>query len=191
MYTESIYSTVYSCKETTLTFLERRGAFFVLLFSLLVGCTGCYHLGKVCPSSMRNVHTLAIPMFQNSTLIPRIEALLADITTRTFQVDGSYEIVNESKADAILKCRIVNVSRTALLLSPGNLLNAKKFQLQVLVNYQVFDKIANAILQQGTVVGTTSYFVGEGDPISQEHQELPVAAHSMAASLVSQLTEGW
>lgn len=151
---------------------------------------GCYHLGRICPSSMRNIRTLAIPTFQNSTLIPRLETLVADITTRAFQADGTYKVVSETQADAILKCKLVSVSRTTRLLSPHDLLTARKIQLQILVTYQVVDRITDTLLQEGTAVGNTRYFVGE-DPISQEQQELPMAARSMAASMINQLTEGW
>jgi hypothetical protein len=151
---------------------------------------GCYRLGKVYPSSMGGIRTLAIPVFQNNTLVPRTETLLADITTRVFQIDGTYKIVNESKADAVLQCKLTDVSRVAVLVSPNDWMTTKKLQLRILVTYHVLDRITGKILQQGTVAGATSYFVGT-DLTSQERQALPMAARLMANALLNQLTEGW
>ncbi|ALJ56353.1 hypothetical protein AMD24_00158 [Candidatus Xiphinematobacter sp. Idaho Grape] len=173
-----------------LLFLSRKRIFSILLFSLPVMSTGCYRLGKVYPSSMRGIRTLAIPVFQNNTLLPRTEALLADITTRVFQVDGTYEIINESKADAVLRCKLTDVSRVAVLVSPTDWMTTRRLQLRILVAYHVLDRTTGKILQQGTVAGATSYLVGT-DLISQERQALPIAARLMANALLSQLTEGW
>src|SRR6185437_96590 len=170
--------------------LTRRRVFSVLLFSLPFVSTGCYQLGMICPSSMRGIRTLAIPMFQNGTLVPRTEALLADVTIRVFQADGTYKIVDEGKADGILQCKLTDVSRTPIFVSSTNWMTTKKFQLQILVTYCVLDRITRKILQHGAVTGATRYFVGT-DLTSQERQALPMAARLMANALLGQLTEGW
>jgi len=140
---------------------------------------------------MRGIRTLAIPVFQNGTLVPRTEALLADVTIRVFQADGTYKIVDEGKADGILQCKLTDVSRTPIFVSSTNWMTTKKFQLRILVTYCVLDRITGKILQQGAVAGATSYFVGTDHLTSQERQALPMAARLMANALLGQLTEGW
>lgn len=171
--------------------LSRKRIFPILLSLPVAMSVGCYRLGKIYPSSMRGIQTLAIPVFQNVTLVPRVEALLADVATRVFQADGTYEILDKGKADAVLECKLIDISRVAVLISPTDWGVTKKFQLRILVTYRVLDRITGKILQQGTAAGAASYFVG-ADPISQEErQTLPVAARFMADALLSQLTEGW
>ncbi len=170
-------------------------------FSLLVlfALTSCYQLGEIRPTAMRAVHALAIPSFRNSTLLPRTEVLLADITIRMFQNDGTYRIVPEEQADAILQCKLVAVSRSPILSSTTNIFQTQQFQLQIQVQYQVINRITGSVLQAGNANGETTYFVGADrsstfvgtDLTSDERQALPLAARSMATSLMGQLTQGW
>jgi hypothetical protein len=53
---------------------------------------------------MRSVRTLAVPTFKNRTYEPRVEVLLADTLIKTPQEDGTYTIVSDDTADAILHC---------------------------------------------------------------------------------------
>jgi hypothetical protein len=139
---------------------------------------------------MRAIQKLTIPCFYNATLTPRVEALLADITIRMFQTDGTYEIVQESEADAILECKLVEVSRQSILSSTRNVLNTTQFQLQIKVSYQVINRMTGTVLQAGSVAGTTTYYVG-ADLVSEERQAFPLAARTMATALVTELTQGW
>ncbi len=161
---------------------------FSLLFILAL--TGCYQLGEIRPTSMRSIHKLAVPTFRNSTLTPRVEVRLADITIRMLQNDGTYEIVPEDKADAILECKLVEVSRLDILSSTTNIYTTQQFSLQIKVEYQVLNRITGTILQSGTANGTTTYYV-TNDLVSDERQAFPLAARVMATSLVNQLTQGW
>ncbi|PWU06679.1 MAG: hypothetical protein C5B47_07265 [Verrucomicrobia bacterium] len=171
----------------------------VLSLLVVLTLTSCYHLGEIRPTAMRAVRTLAIPTFRNTTLVPRTEVLLANITIRAFQTDGTYRIVPEDQADAILQCRLTDVSRAPILSSTTNIFQTQQFQLQIQVQYDVIDRITGSVLQSGAATGQTTYFVGADrfstfvgtDLTSDERQALPLAGHAMAISLMSQLTQGW
>ncbi len=70
---------------------------------MLVSSCG-YRLGAAKPAILQNVTKIAIPTFKNKTFEPNIEVLLADTTIKQFQQDGTYEIVPDNRADAILFC---------------------------------------------------------------------------------------
>jgi hypothetical protein len=69
--------------------------------ALLGGCG--YKLGEIRPTPMRSVRNLAVPTFKNKTYEPRVEVLLADTLIKTLQEDGTYTIVSEDNAEAILR----------------------------------------------------------------------------------------
>ena len=79
------------------------GAALILLS--LGGCAG-YHIGPVQPYYLRAVHSIAVPTFENKTLVPRIAVLVTDTVIKQFQQDGTYRIANDDQADAILKGEI-------------------------------------------------------------------------------------
>lgn len=164
------------------------GAAFVL-FSL-GGCAG-YHIGPVQPYYLRAVHTIAVPTFGNKTLLPRIAVLVTDSVIKQFQQDGTYRIVGDDRADAILKGDIVQIARNPARSLRGNVLATSEFALYMKVRYSLVDRATGKVLSAPQdVAGTTSFFVGP-DITSDERQALPLAAEQLATRLVSQLSEGW
>ena len=102
----------------------------------LSGCLG-YHIGPVKPYYLHEIQTIAVPTFKNETLIPRIEALVTDTVIKQFQQDGTYRIVNEGNADAILKAEITRISRSPARSLRGNVLATTEFTLSMRVHYRL------------------------------------------------------
>lgn len=162
---------------------------FIAVSLLLTGCLG-YHVGPVKPSVLRDVHAIAVPTFENKTLLPRIEVLITDSVIKQLQQDGTYRIANENNADAILKAEISEVNRTPARSLRGNVLATTEFNLAMHVKYKLETPSGTVLMPSTEVVGTTSFFVGE-DVTTDERQALPLAAEELAIHLVTQLSEGW
>lgn len=166
----------------------------------LGGCLG-YRIGPAKPHYLEDVHTIAIPVFENKTLIPRIEALVTGTVIKQFQQDGTYKIGNADKADATLKAEISRVSRSPARSVVGNVLATSEFNLTMHVKYKLVGPDGKSLGPTGEVAGTTSFFVSSssmsnnqqvlGDVTTDERQALPLAAEELAKRLVTQLSEGW
>ncbi len=161
----------------------------LLLVFLLEGCAG-YQLGPATPGYLRQVHTLAVPTFANSTLAPRIEVLVTGTVIKQFQQDGTFRIVNADVADATLKGEIVGVNRTPARSVRGNVLSTTEFNVALTVKYTLMGRDGKVLGSPGAVGGSTSFFRGS-DVATDERQALPLAAEELARHLVSQLSEGW
>jgi hypothetical protein len=155
----------------------------------LSGCLG-YHIGPAKPYYLRDVHTIAIPTFENKTLIPRIEVLVTDTVIKQFQQDGTFRIGNGGSADATLKGEIIRISRSPARSVQGNVLATSEFNLSMRVKYRLVGPDGKNLGPAGEVVGTTSFFVGT-DVTTDERQALPLATEELANHLVTQLSEGW
>ena len=162
---------------------------FIAVFLLLTGCLG-YHVGPVKPSVLRDIHAIAVPTFENKTLLPRIEVLITDSVIKQLQQDGTYRIADENNADAILKAEITDISRTPARSVRGNVLATTEFNLIMHVKYKLETPSGTVLMPSAEVVGTTSFFVGT-DVTTDERQALPLAAEELASHLVTQLSEGW
>jgi hypothetical protein len=165
------------------------------LFAAIVAClclNGClgYQIGPAKPNYLSEVHTIAVPIFKNDTLIPRIEALVTGTVIKQFQQDGTYAIGNEDNSDAILKGEISNISRSPARSVRGNVLATTEFNLVMRVKYRVVGRDGKTIGPPGEAQGTTSFFVGS-DVVTDERQALPLVTEELATRLVSQLSEGW
>jgi hypothetical protein len=166
----------------------KKASVLLLLAFLFEGCAG-YQLGPATPGYLRKVHTIAIPTFSNSTLVPRIEVLVTGTVIKQFQQDGTFRIVNSDVADATLKAEIVAVNRSPARSVRGNVLSTTEFSLSMSVKYTLLGRDGKA-LGSGAASGGTSFFVGS-DVSTDERQALPLAAEELARHLVSQLSEGW
>jgi Lipopolysaccharide-assembly len=155
----------------------------------LSGCLG-YHIGPAKPYYLRDVHSIAIPTFENKTLIPRVEVLITDTVIKQFQQDGTFQIVSGDKADATLKGEVVRISRSPARSVRGNVLATSEFNLGVQVKYRLVGRDGKEVSPGGDVTGGTSFFVGT-DVTTDERQALPLATEELATRLVTQLSEGW
>ena len=161
-----------------------------LLLLSLGGCAG-YQIGPVQPYYLRSVHSIAVPTFENKTLVPRIAVLVTDTVIKQFQQDGTYRIAGDEQADAILKGEIARISRAPARSVRGNVLATTEFNLALRVRYSLVSRVGGKVLAPPVeVAGTSSFFVGP-DITSDERQALPLAAEQLAVQLVSQLSEGW
>lgn len=149
-----------------------------------------YTLGPATPNHLRQIHSIAVPTFANTTLVPRIEVLVTGTVIKQFQQDGTYRITSEDRADAILKAEIVAVGRSPARSVRGNVLSTTEFNLSMTVKYTLQGRDGKLIGSPGAVTGTTSFFVGT-DVSTDERQAMPLAADELARHLVSQLSEGW
>ena len=161
----------------------------IAVFLLLTGCLG-YHVGPVKPRVLQDVHSIAVPTFENKTLLPRIEVLITDSVIKQLQQDGTYSIANENNADAVLKAEITEISRAPARSVRGNVLATTEFNLAMHVKYKLETPSGTVLTPSAEVVGTTSFFVGT-DVTTDERQALPLAAEELAIHLVTQLSEGW
>ena len=161
-----------------------------ILVACFSGCAG-YHIGSVKPYYLRDVHTIAVPTFKNNTLVPRIEVLITDTVIKQFQQDGTYRIVGDDEADAILKAEIVGISRAPARSVRGNVLATVEFNLTLRVRYSLINRADETVLAPPAIVsGSTSFFVSS-DIVTDERQALPLATEEVATHLVSALSEGW
>lgn len=163
--------------------------FLAVALLLLGGCLG-YQIGPAKPSVLRDVHVIAVPMFANKTLLPRVEALVTDSVIKQLQQDGTYHVAEEDQADAVLKAEITDVTRIPARSVRGNVLATAEFNLTMHVKYSLVSRGGEVLMPPADVVGTTSFFVGT-DVTTDERQALPLAAEELAGHLVTQLSEGW
>ncbi len=163
----------------------------LLLAISATALTGCgYHLGPAKPAVMRNVETLAVQTFKNKTYEPRIEVLMADTLIKQLQQDGTYRIISDERADAILYCTLDSIDRRQARAVRNNVLATQEFSLRLSVQYELVDRITGVVILAGTVNGDTSFFINR-DLQTDERQAIVNAIQGVAVELTGQLTEGF
>jgi len=173
-----------------------RFAFFLPLFALLFGGCAGYHIGPIQPKFMDGIKTIAVPTFKNDTLEPRVEVALANALIKQIQQDGTYKIVDEKDADAVVAGTLERITRRPARSVRGNVLLSKEYTLELKCRFVVTNRITGVPIDTRAVNGSTSFFVtgtsdGSADVNQDERQAIPLAAEDMAVQYVSQISEGW
>ena len=158
----------------------------IILCALIGGCG--YKLGEIRPTPMRSVRTLAVPTFKNRTYEPRVEVLLADTLIKTLQEDGTYTIVSDDTADAIMNCTLNKVERRSIRSVQNNVLATAEFGLYLDIAYEVTDRVTGSILKRaGSPVDRHSLAI----PISRPPSVRPSRLQLETPQLTVEVAEGW
>jgi hypothetical protein len=160
-----------------------------LLGLALAGCAG-YTIGPIQPTFMKDVHRVAVPIFDNHTNEPDVEALATTTLIKQLQQDGTYQVTRADQADAEIKGIVTDVIRSQARALTGNVLASSEFNLTVRIHLDILDAHTKAKLAQRDVDGTSRFFV-QNDIPAQERQALPLAFEDASVQAASYLTEGW
>jgi len=165
--------------------------YLLSLAVLIMALAGCgYRFGDIKPYPMRDVQTLAVPTFINKTYENRVEVLAADTLIKQFQQDGTYAIVSDRTADAVLYGEVANIERFQARPVLRNVLATAEFELRVRIAYEVLDRVTGQVLLTGEVIGETTFF-SSPDLQIEETQAIPVALQRASVDIVSRVTEGF
>jgi hypothetical protein len=126
---------------------------------LLTGCLG-YHVGPVKPGVLRDVHLVAVPTFENKTLLPRVEVLVTDSVIKQLQQDGTYKIADQGNADAVLKAEITEINRTPARSVRGNVLATTEFNLAMHVRYKLETRGGTLLMPMPTLWAPPVFSLG-------------------------------
>lgn len=165
------------------------------LFSLnlaglgLSSCVG-YTLGPTKPANLTKIKRIAVPTFVNDTLEPRLQVITTNTVIKRLQMDGSYEIVSQDQADAVLNGVIVGIFRRQARFARNESLASRELRVNLRVEFKLEEKATGIILLKGNSTGTSNIIIGTNFSIA-ETQALADAAERLSIDLVSQITTGW
>jgi hypothetical protein len=156
----------------------------------LAGCAG-YRIGGVKPASLAAVHTIAVPMFANSTQHPRAEALATSAVTHAFVQDGTYRIQTTDKADAILEGSLTQINYRQIRGTRTDTLFPEELANTVTLEWKLRDaRDPTRILASGQSSGTSQLFVSSNLQTARNNA-LPEALERAGDNLVSRLATGY
>lgn len=170
----------------------RSHSFIILtLCAVSLFFNGCgYQVGEIRPTVLKGIKTIAVQNFANETYEPRIETLAADTVIKVFQQDGTFQVVSDRRADAILYGTISNIQRRSVQSVLNNVLASSEFELQITLTCEVFDRVTGQLLMRQRAIGRTSFYTS-ADVQQDQRQAIPLAMHDAAVKLVSSVTEGF
>jgi hypothetical protein len=156
---------------------------------VLTNCTG-YTLGGQKPTHLAGITKLAVPTFENQTLEPRIASLVTNALIKQIQMDGSYQIVPQDEAEAVLNGSITRVSRTQFRSNRLNVLRTSQLQMTLGTQFTITDTTSGRSIHKGTS-SASSYVILDSNVQNSEAQALEDAAQRLSGTIANEISEGW
>jgi outer membrane lipopolysaccharide assembly protein LptE/RlpB len=158
--------------------------------ALLAG--GCYHIGANIMHPQ--IKTIAIAPVTNDTLEPYAAAIMRDLLTEQFTVDGALKVKSQGTADCILFCRITKSENTATgedSTDGQQTYRAAEWAITVTADFSVIIPGRSApLIPNRTVSGTAIYQVMT-DMDTTRRRGLMMACRDAAIQMVQLTTWGW
>lgn len=164
------------------------GAALALVISFS-SCSG-YQIGNTKPEVYSSVRKIAVPTFKNSTLEPRLAVMVTNAVLKTLQRDGTYQIVDEAHADAVLEGEIETIDRSQLRAARDNQLDTRELLSTMRVSYKVREVGTGVTLGSGTSVESSNIVLAPNFQLS-DRQALADVSQRVAVDITSSITEGW
>jgi len=156
----------------------------------LVSCAG-YQLGSTKPAPLKRVQTIAVPMFANSTLHPRAEALATSAVADAFIQDGTYRLAKTDHADAVLEGTLRSITYTSIRGTRRDTLLPEELANTVSIEWILRDaRDPTKILASGKSSGSSQLFVSSNLQTARNNA-LPEALEHAGEALVSRLSNGY
>jgi hypothetical protein len=173
--------------RTTFAAVARSWSLMILIACVVSGCMG-YRVGPLHQSNYRSV---AVPMFQNKTLMPQLEAQVTNAVIKRFQSDGMLEVRAMEQADIVVTGLIVDYERVALRSLKLDTGTTREYRVRITAEISVRESsTGKLVIEKQKYTGSAETFIGE-DQQSAEFQVLPLVADDLARQIVHALTESW
>ncbi len=161
-----------------------------LITLFFASCAG-YQLGGGKPAVLRDVKTIAVPMFRNDTLHPRAEAMATTAATGAFVLDGTYRIASHAHADAVLEGTVKKIDYDQLRANRLDTLRPEELENTVTLAWTLRDaRDPSKLLASGESKGTSRFFV-DSNLQTARNNALPDALERASEAMVSRLANGY
>ncbi|MBK1828353.1 LPS assembly lipoprotein LptE [Haloferula rosea] len=165
----------------------------ILTFLACVAICSCagYQIDGAKPAVLKDVRTIAVPMFENHSLHPRAESIATSAATEAIVEDGTYRVGSVGDADAILEGTIHQIQYTQLRSARLDTLRPEELSNTVTLNWVLRDGAdPSTILARGTSIGTSRFFVDSNLQTSRNNA-LPDALQRACDGMISRLANGY
>jgi len=155
---------------------------------------GCGYTQKV--TLPNNIRTIAIPTFEDQippkerfTYQPGVEITLTNAIRKRFIFDGNLKVVEEERADAILKGAIIAYSQEAVRYD--NLESVEEYRLFLTVKFELVDKrTGEVIISESSFAGRSEYFTSQNAADMRKNAATDSVA-DLARNIVDRIIEEW
>ena len=162
----------------------RRWQAFVVAAFFLTGCG--YSFRTTAPHALRTIY---VETFRNQTFEPGLEINLTNAIIDRFLFDGTLQVTQKGKADAVLKGTLTTFQREPLGFTSTE--EVEEYRLTLFVDLTLWDVREEKVLwEEKRFVGDATFFT-TGSLVKSEEKAREEAMKELARRIVDRTVEEW
>jgi outer membrane lipopolysaccharide assembly protein LptE/RlpB len=138
-----------------------------------------------------HIKTVAIPVFENATTEYTLEQEITNAVIRTFVADNHLRVVDERRADSVLRGKITAYRNSVFGIS--SISRAQEYRVSISVQVTFKDQVKNREIWTDEIVQSANYYVQDvpGDSATTEVDGRKLAVARLATEILTRSVESW
>lgn len=154
---------------------------------LLAGCAH-YRCGSRVPQELR---TIAVPVFENASGFPEIDAIVTQYVLRELQREGTFKIAPLQSASLKLLGKLSSADQESLSYDRNYGSLTSEYRHQLTAKITVVERSSGKLLIDDQSIKANTTFLTHGDMLTGLQDAAPRVARELARAIVDTLLAQW
>jgi len=161
-----------------------------VLVSVLLAGAGCssYKFGSSVPEELRSV---AVPVFENETGFPEIDASVTQYVLREFQREGTMRISSMENASLKLLGKLVESTPQPLNYDRNYVSRSSEYRFELAAEITLVERGTGKLLIDNLTVKANTTFLTRGDMLTGLQDAYPRVSKELARNIVDAVLAHW
>jgi hypothetical protein len=164
-----------------------RYSLFAMLLCLASGCAS-YRVGSAVPEELR---TIAVPVFENASGFPEIDAVVTQYVLREFQREGTFKLAPLEGASLKLLGKLVKSDLQALNYDRNFGSRTSEYRYALVAEITLVERSTGKLLIDGLPVKANTTFLTHGDMLTGMQDAAPRIAKELSRAIVDAVLAHW
>ena len=162
-------------------------AILAAALSLAAGCAQ-YRFGSAVPEELR---TVAVPVFENASGFPEIDAVTTQYVLREFQREGTFKIKSLDTASLKLLGKLVRADTQSINYDRNFGSRTSEYRYTLVAEITLIERDTGKLLIDGALVKANTTFLTHGDMLTGLQDAAPRIAKDLARGIVNTVLAHW
>lgn len=154
---------------------------------LAAGCA-TYHFGSKVPDELR---TIAVPVFENASGYPEIDAVVTEYVLREVQREGTFKIKRIDSASLKLLGKLVRSDISAISFDRNYSSRASEYRYALTAEITLVERGTGKLLIDAMPIRADTTFLTSGDMLTGMQDAYPRIAKELSRKIVDAVIAHW
>ena len=165
-------------------------AFAIAITSALLFSAGCstYRFSSSVPEELR---TIAVPVFENASGFPEIDAVVTQHVLREFQREGTFKIKNIKDASLKLTGKLIKTDLLPLSIDRNYGSRTSEYRYSLVAEITLIERSTGKLIIDGLPIKANTTFLTHGDMLTGMQDAYPRIAKELSRAIVDAVLAHW